>query len=108
MGCVSTAWETGVLDVVGAKEGGYVFEGERMLGAERQQVGVVAGCRLSSKSKVKQNFFRSPRPNARLILAPNGAWTVSCMPPVWSKNRSNTMSSWWAAPRPAPPARRAG
>jgi hypothetical protein len=40
----------------------------------------------SSKSKVRQNFLRSARPSARLILAPNGAWTMSCILPIWSKN----------------------
>ena len=56
-----------------------------------------------SKSNVTQNFLRSPRPSARLTLAPNGAWTMSCIPPVSSKNRSNTMSSWVGSrPQPGP------
>ena len=45
----------------------------------------------SSKSKVRQIFFRRAMPQARLIAAPKGACITSCMPPLSSKNRSATM-----------------
>ena len=44
----------------------------------------------SSKSKVRQIFFRRAMPQARLIAAPKGACITSCMPPLSSKNLSAT------------------
>ena len=49
---------------------------------------VAAAC--SSKLNERQNRLRSARPHARLMRAPNGACSTSCMPPPSSKNRSAT------------------
>ena len=53
---------------------------------------LAAAC--SSKLNVRQNFLRSASPSERLTRPPNGECTTSCMPPVSSKKRSNTMRSW--------------
>ena len=60
---------------------------------------VAAAC--SSKSNLRQKRLRSARPHARLIRLPNGACTISCMPPDSSKNRSRATDAngWQAAQR---------
>src|SRR5215207_705549 len=50
----------GVLHVVGAKEGGHVLERERVLGAERQQHGVVAGRRLELEVERHAELLAQP------------------------------------------------
>ena len=61
----------------------------------------------SSRSKERQNRFRSARPQARLTRLPNGAWMTSCIPPDSSKNRSaTTVVRPGTAPRTARPAAR--
>src|SRR6266849_2629955 len=46
---------------------------------------VAAAC--SSKLNERQKRLRSARPQALLMRAPNGAWMMSCMPPLSSKKR---------------------
>ena len=41
-----------------------------------------------------QKRLRRARPQARLMRAPKGAWTTSCLPPLSSKKRSKTTSCW--------------
>ena len=66
---------------------------------------VAAAC--SSKLNVRQNFLRSANPSPRLMRAPNGECSTSCMPPVSSKKRSRTSTSWVGmAPRAARPTAR--
>src|SRR4029078_1461025 len=52
---------------------------------------VAAAC--SSKLNLRQKRLRKARPQARLILLPNGEWITSCMPPASSKKRSSTSVS---------------
>ena len=70
----------------------------------RTPLSVAAAC--SSKLNERQNRLRSASPHARLMRAPNGACTTSCMPPPSSKKRSaTTVRSAGTAPRAAAPAR---
>ena len=61
---------------------------------------------LAHQLNERQKRLRMASPQARLVAAPNGACTTSCMPPVSSKKRSKTtrcavgrspMAAFWAA-----------
>ena len=65
---------------------------------------VAAAC--SSTLKLRQKRLRSARPQARLMRAPSGACSTSCMPPPSSKKRSATsVRPDGTAPSAAAPAR---
>ena len=108
IGLRSTAWETASCTLWERRKAGTSSSGNECWGPSDSSTASLLAAAWSSKSKFRQNFLRSPRPSARLTLAPSGAWTISCIPPLSSKNRSNTMSSWVGStpPSPARPARR--
>ena len=108
IGLRSTAWETASCTLSERRNAGTSSSGNECCGPSDSSTASLLAAAWSSKSNVRQNFLRSASPSARLTRAPSGAWTISCMPPLVSKKRSNTMSSCVGStpPNAARPARR--
>ena len=84
----------------GARKSKIVSSGKLFCGPSESRIPSSVAAACSSKSKVRQKRLRSASPKARFCRAPNGAWTMSCMPPATSKNRS-AMSVRWVGSAPS-------
>ncbi len=74
--------------LAGERKSKMVSSGKLFCGPSESRIPSSVAAACSSKSKVRQKRLRSARPKARFCRAPKGAWTMSCIPPASSKNRS--------------------
>ena len=68
IGLRSTAWETASCTLCERRKAGTSSSGNECWGPSDSSTASLLAAACSSKSKFRQNFLRSPRPSARLIL----------------------------------------